>query len=120
MEFPKRRGRSSWYELSSGETVQGKEEALAAEAALQGDGGGGVAAGGLPRLSSVGEGEQRRPVVELLQAACRIMWGLTTAEDGWFGVDTERKVREVQQRAGLDVTGEVDGDTWGVLLAGPE
>jgi peptidoglycan hydrolase-like protein with peptidoglycan-binding domain len=111
-KFPKHTG-GGWFQLSNGEKVQGKDAAVAAEAGLQG--GPARSGGGLRTLAPVGIDEYD-PLVAVAQAAIVHCHGLTTAVDGRFRRDTEAKVREIQQRAGLDVTGEVDQATWDVLL----
>lgn len=76
----------------------------------------------LPVLSRQ-ERYRKDPHVQTVQAAVTYRWGLPTTIDGYFGPDTERKVREVQQRAhakddSIHVDGIVGKQTWQLLLLG--
>jgi peptidoglycan hydrolase-like protein with peptidoglycan-binding domain len=42
-------------------------------------------------------------------------WGLPGAVDGWYGPQTERRVRSFQRRMGVPVTGTTTTATWRAL-----
>ena len=55
------------------------------------------------------------PDVKLAQAALQC-WGYTTIVSGIFGKEMDEKIRDFQQKKGLDVDGEIGTQTWTKLL----
>ena len=65
----------------------------------------------LPLIREDDEG----PEVKLAQSAL-LCWGYSIVVHGIFGKEMTQKVKDFQEKKGLDVDGEIGNDTWAALL----